>query len=97
MVKIKIVQEDPSSFLAYSRTNSITTLASGVGNVREPDADVIRKRIARIGLCVCVCVCVNVFLHTRTVEVPVFVHSRSSCKHMTEVGKSVRRALKIVT
>jgi len=44
-----------------------------------------------------VCACVNVFLLTRAIEVLVFVCSRCSCNHMTEVGKFVRRALKIVT
>jgi hypothetical protein len=46
MVKVKIVQKDPSSFLAYNRTNSITNPASGAGNIREPYADVIRGKIA---------------------------------------------------
>ena len=77
IVKIKIVQEDPSSFVVYSLTNSITTPASGAGNVREPYADFIRRKIARNSVCVCVCVfvcvCVNVFLRTRAMEVLVFV------------------------
>jgi hypothetical protein len=56
MVKIKIVQEDPLSSFVYSRINSITTPASGAGNVREPYADLIRRKIARSGVRVCQCV-----------------------------------------
>ena len=40
----------------YSRSNSIRTPASDADNVREPYADVIRRKIPRNGVCVCQCV-----------------------------------------